>query len=52
MYRAADTPIVDTSFLGQTARATCQGVSVYWLYPYCNNGNVNKATNGTSKFSP
>ena len=50
MYHVSDTPIADTSFLSKTARDTCQGISVYWLYPYCSKGDVNEATNGTSKF--
>jgi hypothetical protein len=45
MYRVSDTPIVDTSFLGKTARDACKGISVYWLYPYCSDGIANKAMN-------
>jgi hypothetical protein len=52
MYQFSDTPIADTSFLGKTARAACKGVSIYWLYPYCSNGNVNQATNGTDMDHP
>jgi hypothetical protein len=44
MYQTSDTPIADTSFLSKTASAACKGISVYWLYPYCSNGNENQDT--------
>lgn len=52
VYRASDTPIADTSFLGKTARDTCKGISVYWLYPSCSDGIKNMANNGTDVDHP
>lgn len=34
-YRAANTPIPDTSFLSKTSTELCRGVSTYWVYPSC-----------------
>jgi hypothetical protein len=51
-YRASDTPISDTSFLGKTAKETCKGVSIYWLYPHCIDKNSGKDTNVTEVDHP
>jgi len=49
-YIASDTPISDTSFLGKTAKDTCKGVSVYWLYPQCTGKNSGKDANITGEY--
>lgn len=34
-YLSASTPISDLTFLRQTARNACNGISTYWLFPIC-----------------
>jgi hypothetical protein len=51
-YRSSDTPISDTSFLGKTARETCKGVSIYWLFPHCIDKNSDKDANMTDLDRP
>jgi hypothetical protein len=51
-YRASDTPISDTSFLGKTAKELCKGVSIYWLYPHCIDKDSGKGHNVTEVNHP
>lgn len=39
-YIVSNTPVTDSSFLSQKAKDACNGISVYWMYPKCDDGST------------